>query len=159
MEFVINQNNYKTNDEKKIKFVICKNNIKICDTYAFIGKNGLTRNKREGDQKTPIGKFLLGIMFGMHNIKDAHIPLNAKYLQINSNLYWVDDVNSLYYNQLVNIIDVKKDWESAEHLIEYLKQYEYAIEIKSNPENIPGKRERNIFALQYRETNNGVYSN
>ena len=27
MEFVINQNNYKTNDEKKIKFVICKNNI------------------------------------------------------------------------------------------------------------------------------------
>ena len=147
MEFVINQNNYKTNDEKKIKFVICKNNIKICDTYAFIGKNGLTRNKRERNQKTPIGKFLLGIMFGMHNIKDAHIPLNAKYLQINSNLYWVDDVNSIYYNQLVNILDVKKDWESAEHLIEYPKQYEYAIEIKSNPQNIPGKRECNIFAL------------
>ena len=130
-----------------MEFVICKNNIKICDTYAFIGKNGLTRNKREGDQKTPIGKFLLGIMFGMHNIKDAHIPLNAKYLQINSNLYWVDDVNSIYYNQLVNILDVKKDWESAEHLIEYPKQYEYAIEIKSNPQNIPGKRECNIFAL------------
>ena len=40
----------------------------------------------------------------------------------------------------INIITkVKKDWNSSEHLIEYPKQYEYAIEIKTNPKNIPGK--------------------
>ncbi len=54
-------------------------------------------------------------------------------------MYWVDDVNSKYYNQLVNIKEVEKDWERAEHLIEYKTQYEYLIEIKTNPNNIPNK--------------------
>ena len=31
------------------------------------------------------------------------------------------------------------DWKSAEHLIKYPKQYEYAIELKTNPNNIPRK--------------------
>ena len=34
---------------------------------------------------------------------------------------------------------MQKDWKSAEHLIEYPKQYEYAIELKTNPNNIKGK--------------------
>lgn len=54
-------------------------------------------------------------------------------------MYWVDDANSKYYNKLVNIFDVNKDWNSAEHLIDYPIQYEYLIEIKTNPNNIPGK--------------------
>jgi len=54
-------------------------------------------------------------------------------------MYWIDDPKSKYYNQLVDILEVQKDWESAEHLIDYPIQYEYLIEIKSNPKNIQGK--------------------
>ena len=54
-------------------------------------------------------------------------------------MHWVDDVNSKFYNQLVDITKVRKDWNSSEHLIEYPKQYEYAIEIKTNLRNIPNK--------------------
>ncbi len=110
-------------------------NKKIFEIEAFLGRNGVTINKKEGDLKTPIGTFNLGIVFGMHDIqKELKIP----YIQINKDLYWVDDVNSRYYNQLVDIQKISKDWKSAEHLSDYPRQYEYAMEIKTNPENIPG---------------------
>ena len=54
-------------------------------------------------------------------------------------MYWVDDPESKYDNQLVNILTTPKDWSSAEHLIQYPIEYEYLIEIKTNPNNIPGK--------------------
>ena len=106
-------------------------------TTAYIGKNGVTSEKQEGDGKTPLGKFKLGIMLGTHpRPKSAN---RLKYLQITEDMYWVDDSNSKYYNQLVNISEVEKDWNSAEHLIDYPIQYEYLIEIKTNPNNIPQK--------------------
>ncbi len=113
--------------------------IKILETEAFIGKNGITNNKSEGDGKTPTGQYELGIAFGINDAKEIKISKNLEYIKINENLYWIDDVNSQFYNQMVDITKVNKDWNSAEHLIKYLKQYEYAIEIKTNPNNIPGK--------------------
>ena len=110
-------------------------NKKIFETEAFLGRNGVTTNKKEGDLKTPIGTFNLGIAFGTHDIQKE---FQIQYIQINENLYWVDDVSSKYYNQLVDEKNVSKDWKSAEHLSDYQKQYEYAIEIKTNPENVPG---------------------
>ena len=107
------------------------------DTIAYIGKNGLTRYKREGDGKTPIGEFELGIILGTH-LKEKN-KNRLGYMQINKDMYWVDDPKSKYYNQLVEISEVKKDWNSAEHLIDYPIQYEYLIEIKTNPNNISGK--------------------
>lgn len=132
---------------EKIKLCIYKNNLKIDDTYAFVGRNGITNDKKEGDGKTPSGKFKLGVAFGIHSKEEIKIPFNIKYIQITPSLYWVDDVNSIYYNKLVDIEKQEKDWNSAEHLVEYPKQYEYAIEIISNKENIPGKRKCNFFTL------------
>jgi len=60
-------------------------------------------------------------------------------MQITKDMYWVDDEKSKYYNQLVDISKIKKDWNSAEHLVDYPIEYEYLIEIKTNPKNIPGK--------------------
>lgn len=60
-------------------------------------------------------------------------------MKITKDMYWVDDLESKYYNQLVDISKVKRDWNSAEHLIDYPIQYEYLVEIKSNPNNIKGK--------------------
>lgn len=123
---------------------------KILETEAFIGKNGTTKNKVEGDGKTPEGIFHLGIILGTNDKKEIALNKNFEYIRITPNLYWVDDTHSKFYNQLVDITKVSKDWNTAEHLIEYPNQYEYAIEIKTNSKNIPGKRKRNIFALQYK---------
>lgn len=129
----------KVDENSKAILKFFKGDNKIFETPAFIGKNGYTNDKREGDGKTPLGKFRLGIAFGTHDNKKLQENETVEYIQINNNLYWVDDVESKYYNQLVDISKVNKDWNSSEHLVEYPKQYEYAIEIKTNPNNIPGK--------------------
>jgi len=135
---IITVNNF-YNTYKAI-LTIYDNNKKLFETDAFIGKNGITSNKVEGDRKTPEGIFKLGLVFGTHSKNEIGLSHNVKYIKINKNLYWVDDTHSKYYNQLVDITKVNKDWNSAEHLIDYPKRYEYAIEIKANSNNIPGRR-------------------
>lgn len=105
----------------------------------LVGRNGATKHKHEGDGKTPIGIFELGIVFGTHDRSEVNLDKSIKYIKVNPSLYWIDDINSKHYNKLVDVTKIKKDWSSGEHLIEYPVQYEYAVEIKSNPENIPGK--------------------
>lgn len=125
------------NKMKKNKLYFYDNNTEVFETDAFIGINGFTMDKIEGDGKTPEGVFELGLAFGIHDIE---LDESIKYQKINGNLYWIDDIKSKYYNQLVDITKVHKDWNSAEHLIEYPQQYEYAIEIKTNSKNVPSKR-------------------
>ena len=120
----------------KYNYILTFQDIK---SICYVGKNGLTKEKREGDLKTPIGVFKLGIVFGMHKKEEIQINNTLNYIQINKNLFWVDDSNSKYYNQLVDITKTEKDWESAENLLENAIPYEYAIEIKTNPNNIPRK--------------------
>lgn len=128
--------------DNEIEVLVYSNNAVLrfpkcnIEVPAFIGKNGATLNKQEGDDCTPVGEFELGLLLGMHN---EIFNENYSYIQINSNMYWVDDSNSIYYNKLIDITKVKKDWNSAEHLIDYPVQYEYLVEIKSNPLNIPSK--------------------
>lgn len=106
------------------------------EAKAYIGKNGLTNNKVEGDGKTPIGEFNLGTLLGMSDVFNKY---GLEYNYINENMYWVDDIKSKYYNKLVDISKDVTDWKSGEHLIDYSVQYEYLIEVKTNPLNIPGK--------------------
>lgn len=108
--------------------------------HVEIGKNGASENIHESSIKTPLGHFNLGIAFGTHDLN-----INYPYIKINENLYWIDDVNSKYYNKLISlnnkintynypyIINTdKKEFVSAEHLIDYPKQYEYAVNIEYN---------------------------
>ena len=106
---------------------------------VFIGRNGVSSSKVEGDGKTPLGTFEIGIVFGMHDKETFTLDDSLEYIKINKNLYWIDDISSKYYNMLVDDTKVAIDWKSAEHLADYPVQYEYAIEIKANPNNIPGK--------------------
>ena len=124
--------------------LVKKENNQIYLTYkslkvtATIGKNGLTNNLVEGDMKTPIGEFDLGIAFGLHERSEINIDKDIPYFKIQKNQYWIDDINSKFYNQLI-MID-KEPTISGEHLIDYAHNaYEYAIEIKVNPHNIIGK--------------------
>ncbi|MFQ9767959.1 MAG: L,D-transpeptidase family protein [Thomasclavelia ramosa] len=101
---------------------------------ARVGKNGITSSKREGDGKTPTGIYSLGQAFGV-----AGNPGTSRgWLQVNNNHYWVDDVNSPYYNKLVDASQTGIQWSSAEHLIGYPTAYKYAIAVNYNTACTPG---------------------
>lgn len=106
---------------------------------AFLGKNGITANKIEGDKKTPIGEYKLGLVLGFHDRDNVKVDKSVKYIKITDSMYWVCDVESEFYNQLVDCKFISKNWNEAEHLIDYKIQYEYLVEIKANPNNIPKK--------------------
>lgn len=116
-------------------FYLIKNGLIILKTKAIIGKNGFTYNKKEGDLKTPIGTFPLNFSFGLNDKPQT----NYDYIKADENFYFVDDVNSRYYNMLVDIRKVKNDWKSAEKISDYKKEYAYAVNINSNPNCEKGK--------------------
>ena len=106
------------------------------NTAGRVGYNGISYNKSEGDGKTPAGVYSFGTGFGINNNPGSGIG----YRKVTEKDYWVDDVNSTYYNKWVNIDEVEKDWNSAEHLYKYKEQYSYAAVINYNTYNIqPGK--------------------
>jgi len=66
------------------------------------GKNGFTRNKREGDLKTPIGIFkILDCYYRQDRILKPVTSLNC--IKIKKNMGWCDDPKSKLYNQLVKL--------------------------------------------------------
>ena len=107
------------------------------DVPARIGKNGVTKNHSEGSMATPLGTFKFGLAFGFNQFP---VHKSLKYIVINKDLYWVSDIKSKYYNQLVNIIFFDSgsfDPKKSLNLIKYKTEYEYAIDIAFNPKNNP----------------------
>lgn len=92
---------------------------------GIVGKNGTTDSKCEGDYCTPKGLYSLGFAFGTEPLE-----VNMEYRLINNNCYWVDDPQSQYYNQWIETSE--KNWNSAEHLIDYPQSYHYGIVINYN---------------------------
>lgn len=106
----------------------------VFSTNGYIGKNGVTEDKSEGDIKTPLGCFSFGLAFGRPDNPGTKLP----YRKLDQSDYWVDDPKSRYYNKLVNTANAEKDWNSAEHL--YTEPvYEYAVLINHNKDCVPGK--------------------
>ena len=65
------------------------------------GKNGLVKNKIEGDECTPIGIFSLGKLYiRIDRIKD--IKTNFKYQPITKTMAWSDDPKNQNYNKQIN---------------------------------------------------------
>ena len=63
-----------------------------------IGKNGITKNKKEGDLKTPSGIFKLKKLFYRKDrVKYFKTTLKKNYIK--KNIGWCDDSNSIYYNR------------------------------------------------------------
>ncbi len=76
------------------------------DDFIFkcsIGKNGLTKNKKEGDKKTPKGKFEIeNLYFRKDRINKPETLL--KCVEIRKDTGWCDDENyPLKYNKLIKI--------------------------------------------------------
>lgn len=67
-----------------------------------LGKNGVTKNKVEGDKCTPSGIYKLKqVFYRADRIKK--ITTNLKKIKIKKNMGWCDDVNSKYYNKQIKI--------------------------------------------------------
>lgn len=105
----------------------------VLETEALIGRNGLGKTK-EGDGKTPIGVFLFTKAFGILENPGTKMT----YTQVSESHYWVDDSNSRYYNQFVNIDEAVPDWKTAEHILEFGECYNYVLATSFNAEGISG---------------------
>ena len=85
--------------------IILKNRFLYFLNYKLkctVGKNGIFYKKKEGDNKTPRGKFKFEYILYR---KDRIINLRSrlKTLEIKKDMGWCDDSNSKNYNQLIKI--------------------------------------------------------
>lgn len=101
------------------------------DAHAAIPLNDSLPLKHEGDGKSPSGIFKLWKVFSYHNLQHLKMP----FVQVDTNFYCVDDVNSRYYNQLVLADTAAKDFNSFEHMKLNSNGYEYGVWVlyNSNP--------------------------
>ncbi len=86
--------------------------------------------KKEGDGKSPAGIFDLGTVFGY---SDRPLPgLKLPYLTLTESIECVDDVNSKYYNRIVDRSAVPADWNSSEHMRDTGESYRWGIVVDHN---------------------------
>ena len=104
----------------------------LIDEFRFkcsVGKEGFSRNKREGDYKTPVGIFDLGNIYYRSDRLEKPIS-KLKTTIIKKNMGWCDDPSTKYYNKLIKI---KKNLKiSYEKLYRKDNKYDLFILIKYN---------------------------
>ena len=115
----------------------------IVDQFKFkcsIGKKGITKNKFEGDLKTPKGKFKIGTLYWR---KDrVRLPLtNLICKKITKNMAWCNDTNSKFYNKEIKINKNIK----YEKLFRNDHKYDYLILIEYNYKNTKRNKGSAIF--------------
>ena len=108
------------------------------DDFKFkccVGREGLTKNKKEGDFKTPKGIFKIeNLYFRKDRIKKPVTKL--KCIEIKKNMAWCNDPKSQKYNKLTKI-DKNISYEK---LFRKDHKYDLLIPIKYNFNKIsPGK--------------------
>lgn len=115
-----------------------KHTLKI-NGFSFkccVGKKGFTKNKIEGDFKTPIGTFKIEHLY--YRKDRLQKPLTSlKCIKIKSNMGWCDDINyKNKYNKLINI----QPTINHEKLFRHDNKYDLFIPIKYNfKKRITGK--------------------
>jgi len=113
-----------------IIFVKNKHTLQI-DEFKFqccIGKKGLTKNKREGDKKTPRGTFKIECLYFRKDRKKKPTTL-IKCIEIKENMGWCNDIRfPKSYNKLFKINKKIKH----EKLKRKDYKYDFFIPIKYN---------------------------
>ena len=115
----------------------------ICDDFRFkcsIGKNGLKKNKLEGDYSTPTGTFSLGPVYYRNDRLDKP-NTKLKTIKINKQMGWCDDPNNAYYNKEIKLNKKIK----AEKLYRKDKIYDIIIVINYNTRKIIRNKGSAIF--------------
>ncbi len=112
--------------------IYLKNKYRLqVDDFTFkccIGKNGISKKKREGDKKTPIGRFSIeSLYYRSDRIKKPLTKL--KCIKIKKKMGWSDDpLSQKNYNKLVFINKGTK----CEKLYRKDHKYDLIIPIKYN---------------------------
>tara|TARA_B100000575_G_C22737545_1_gene441443 strand:- start:98 stop:592 length:495 start_codon:yes stop_codon:yes gene_type:complete len=119
-------------------FIKNKHTLQI-DEFKFkccIGKKGLTKNKKEGDKKTPKGTFEIENLYFRKDRKKKPFT-KLKCIEIKKEMGWCDDTRfSTKYNKLIKI----KDNIKHEKLKREDSKYDFFIPIKYNfKKTIAGK--------------------
>ena len=115
----------------------------ICDDFQFrcsIGKNGLKKNKLEGDNCTPVGTFSLGPVYYRDDRIDK-LNTKLKTLKINKQMGWCDDPNNINYNKEIKLNKKIK----AEKLHRKDKIYDIIVVINYNTRRIIKNKGSAIF--------------
>ena len=99
---------------------------------GFVGKTGVGKTK-EGESKTPVGKYTIGTAFGQKGNPGTKLPFR----NITNDDVWVDDPKSKLYNTWQSKKKTKGQWKSAENMNHRL--YTYGFVINYNTERTPGK--------------------
>ena len=73
-----------------------------------VGLNGITKNKIEGDKKTPIVKYSFGKLF-VRTDKIKNLNTKFKYIPIRKDMAWSDDSNKSNYNNLIKTKNKHKE--------------------------------------------------
>ncbi len=90
--------------------ILLKNNYLYFNDYKLrcsVGKRGITRNKKEGDKKTPRGIFTFKCIFYRKD-KLINFKSSLKKIIIKKNMGWCDDSSSKFYNKLIKFPFKKK---------------------------------------------------
>ena len=77
-------------------FLLFKKKLYRCS----LGKNGLSRNKVEGDNCTPVGLYSLGKLY-IRTDRIKNLKTHFKYVSITKTMAWSDDPDSKNYNKLL----------------------------------------------------------
>ena len=120
---------------------------------VYVGKNGMTSSKTEGDGCTPRGLYSIGSAFYKENSPKTAIST----FKITEDSYWVDDPESVFYNKYVEGTE-KKDWSSAEHMMDY-PGYKYGFTVNYNTKCEAGKGSAIFVHVGYNPTAGCVATN
>ena len=123
--------------------VFLKNKKIIFNNYKLkcsIGKRGISKNKKEGDKRTPSGNFTFKKVF----YRKDRIPFIKTGLQriiIKKDMGWCDDINSSKYNKLIRFPFKKR----AEKLFRKDNSYNIIVTLDYNTNPIVKNKGSAIF--------------
>lgn len=92
--------------------------------------------KREGDKRSPAGIFRFGNAFGY--AEAGSLPLKLPYISITEQDICIEDMQSPYYNQLVNITAAQDASGTQEPMLRQDDRYKWGIVVKQNTPATPG---------------------
>ena len=104
-------------------FIKNKHTLQI-EEFKFrccIGKKGSTKNKKEGDKKTPAGKFKFKYLLYRKD-RNKDLKTNLKKKGITNKMGWCNDPKSKYYNKLITFpfkFRAEKLWLKKKYLRYY----------------------------------------
>ncbi len=103
--------------------------IEVDRVAARLGQNGMKYASEvyEMDKCTPTGIYTVTEAFGINGNPGSGVP----YRELDGSEYWVDDVDSEYYNTM-QFGEPNGRWDSAEKLTDFGGYYNYALVIDYN---------------------------